>query len=725
MLKDHLFACALYLLLGSAHASAQDFDFQNTKLKDTQRVELLLRQLTLDEKLSLLSTRLGVPRLGIPSYGSYEGLHGLALGGPAMNNGKKTVNGEEVADDLPTTIFPQAYGLGCTWDCEAIRQVGSQMAEEIRYYIHRSNARRKGLVLYAPNADLARDPRWGRTEESYGEDPFLTAQLSVAMVRGIQGDHPRYWKAAALMKHFLANSNEDGRDSTSSNFDERLFREYYSYPFYKGITEGGCRAFMAAYNAWNGTPMCIHPCLEQVARKEWGQNGIICTDGSGLRLLVEAHQAFPTLAEGAAAIIRATTGMFLDNYLPAVQEALSKGLVTEADIDRAIRGNLFVLLKLGLLDGKKTQNPYVLTGVDSTQVPFAREEVKQLVRDITNKSIVLLKNNGLLPLRSQTVKKIAVVGPNADHIIYDWYSGTPPYEVTILKAMRESAKEYGIDITYAPDNQMGRAEALAKEADVVLYCTGNHPYGTRADWKFCPVPSDGREANDRHSLQLPDEDVLRRLQVANPNTVLVLVSSFPYAINWSNTHLPAILHVTHCSQEQGHAVADVLFGRYNPAGRTTQTWVRDICDLPPMMDYDIRHGRTYMYYGGDVLYPFGFGLSYTRFAYGQAKVTRQDKEQVVVSVPVINCGPYDGEEVVQLYASYPEAEIQMPRLQLRAFERVHIPAGQTLQVELKVNCKDLTYWDVATHAFVPVPGPIHFDIGSSSADLRTFVELNK
>ncbi|MBQ9656995.1 MAG: glycoside hydrolase family 3 C-terminal domain-containing protein [Prevotella sp.] len=723
MLKRRYLACILLAFTAVAVISAQGYSFQNTKLRDDQRVEQLLRQLTLDEKLSLLSTNLGVPRLGIPSYGSYEGLHGLALGGPAMNNGKKTVDGKEVANDLPTTMFPQAYGLGCTWDREAVRQVGSQMADEVRYYIHRANARRKGLVLYAPNADLARDPRWGRTEESYGEDPFLTAQLTVAMVRGVQGNHPRYWKAAALMKHFLANSNEDGRDSTSSNFDERLFREYYSYPFYKGITEGGSRAFMAAYNAWNGTPMCINPCLEQVARREWGNNGIICTDGGGLRLLVEAHKAFPTLAEGSAAVIKATTGMFLDQYLPHVQEALKKGLITEADIDRAIRGNLFVMLRLGLLDGERTLNPYATMGTDSTQQPFAKEAARQLARDVTCKSIVLLKNEGLLPLRLHAVKQIAVVGPYADNIIQDWYSGTPPYQVTILNALREAGKELGFEVTYAPDNQMGRAEAMAHEADIVIYCTGNHPFGTRPDWKFCPVPSDGREANDRHSLLLPDEDVLRRLKAANPNTVLVLVSSFPYAINWSDSHLPAILHVTHCSQEQGHAVADVLLGRYNPAGRTTQTWVRDICELPPMMDYDIHHGRTYMYYRGNPLYPFGYGLSYSRFEYGQARVTKQDKKHVTIAVPVTNCGPYDGDEVVQLYATYPDSNINMPHQQLRAFERVSIAAGQTREVLLNVSRRDLTYWNVESHAFVPVPGIVRFDIGSSSADLRTFVNI--
>lgn len=702
----------LLLLTGAfwTKASTQSYNFHNTKLKDDQRIELLIRQLTLDEKIALLSTNLGVPRLGIPTLSCYEGLHGIVLGGPANKF------------SFPTTIFPQAYGLGETWDREAVKKVGEQMAEEARYYIQRPDVKRKGLVIYAPNADLARDPRWGRTEESFGEDAYLTGQLSIAMVKGLQGDNPRYWKTAALMKHFLANSNEDGRDSTSSNFDERLFREYYAYPFYKGITEGGSRAFMASYNAWNETPMCVNPVLDEIARKEWGNNGIICTDGGGLRLLVNAHKAFPTMAEGAAAVIKAGTGMFLDRYQDAVKEALDKGLITEHDIEVAIHGNLFVALKLGMLDGADTKNPYANIGKDSTMTPpYMTPEAQKSARDITNKSVVLLKNNGLLPLNHKKTHKILVVGPYADKMVYDWYSGNPPYEVTILKALREME---GLEISYVPDNRMGKAEEMAREADAVIVCTGNHPYGSKADWFFCPVPSDGREAVDRKSLQLPDEDMIRLLYRANPNTILVLVSSFPYTINWSNDHLPAILHITHCSQEQGHAVADALFGKINPAGRTTQTWVRDILDLPPMMDYDIRHGRTYMYHKGDVLYPFGYGLSYTTFQYGEAHILRQDQQVIEVSVPVTNTGSRDGDEVVQLYVSYPDSKAGCPQKQLKAFERVNIKKGQTKEVVLRIQRSDLTYWDTTKHAFIPEKGRIRLMIGASSADIRTEFDLN-
>ena len=718
-MKHHrLFLMVAVFLFGKTTMTAQPYDFQNTRLKDDKRVELFIKHLTLEEKMAWLSPMMGTARLGMPVLSCYEGLHGLALGGPSRNNGVITVDGKEVPNDLPTTIFPQAYGMGCTWDRGLIQRIGEIEAEEVRWYAQGTKARRKGLVVFAPNADLARDPRWGRTEESFGEDPYLTAQLSVAMVKGLQGDNPRYWKTAALMKHFLANSNEDGRDSTSSNFDERLFREYYSYPFYKGITEGGSRAFMASYNCWNGIPMCVHPCLDEITRKEWGNNGIICTDGGAYAFLVNAHHYYPDFPTAAAGVVKAGTGQFLDRYQPYLTEAFQKGLVTEADIDKAIRGNIFVALKLGLLDN---QCPYAAIGKDSTaQPPYEREEVKQFVREVTAKSVVLLKNNQhTLPIDPAKVKKIAVVGPYADKIIYDWYSGTAPYENTILKAMQEVGQEYSIEILYAPDNQMGRAEELASKADMVLVCTGNHPYGTDRTWKVCPVPSDGREANDRHSLQLPDEDEIRRIYAVNPNTLLVLVSSFPYTINWSNEHLPAILHVTHCSQEQGHGVADVLFGRVSPAGRTTQTWVKDILDLPPMMDYDIRHGRTYMYIDKPVLFPFGYGLSYTRFDYGDATIVKQDKQKLYVSLKVKNTGPCDGDEVVQLYARYPDSKVVQPRHHLRAFERVFIPKGETREVVLEINKSDLSYWDEVAHAFVPETGRVRLEIGASSEDIRT------
>jgi len=712
----------IFLLLQTTVAAQTTFPFQNTALPDGDRINNLLSLMTLNEKVNALSTNLGIPRLGIRNTGHSEGLHGMALGGPG-NWGDFGAKG--IPKTYPTTIFPQSYGLGETWDTELIRQVADIEATEVRFYTQNPNLQKGGMVMRAPNADLARDPRWGRTEESFGEDAFLGARLTVAFVKGLQGNNKSYWKSASLMKHFLANSNEDGRDSTSSNFDERLFREYYSYPFYKGITEGGSRAFMASYNSWNGIPMVINPVLKSITRDEWGNNGIICTDGGALKLLINAHKAFPTLTEGAAAIVKASVGQFLDNFKPYVYEALQKGLLTEQDIDNAIRGNFYVALRLGLLDADQTKTPYAGIGVTDTISPWSKPETQAFVRMVTAKSVVLLKNaTNLLPIDKTKLKSVAVIGPRADEVLLDWYSGTPPYNVTILQGIR-NALGPNVEVLFASSNEMDKATIAAQKADVVIVCIGNHPYGTDARWMVSPVPSDGREAVDRKALTLEQEDLVKLVHQANANTVMVLVSNFPFAINWSQENIPAILHVTNNSQELGNGLADVIFGNVNPAGRTTQTWVKSITDLPPMMDYDIRHGRTYQYFTGKPLYPFGYGLSYSTFTYSGLKTSANTiSDSIVVSVNVKNTGKSDGDEVVQLYVSYPDSKVERPLKQLKGFNRVFIRSGETRTVDIQLKAEDLAYWNTEKHAFVIEPGKVKLMVGSSSADVRAEKTIN-
>jgi len=702
----------LFFLMHLSLASQTYYPFQNPALTDDVRLDNLLSVMTLDEKVNALSTNLGVPRLGIRNTGHSEGLHGMALGGPG-NWGD--FSNKKNPKTYPTTIFPQSYGLGETWDPALIQKVADIEATEIRFYTQNPVLNKGGMVMRAPNADLARDPRWGRTEESYGEDAFLGSRLTVAFVKGLQGNDPKYWKSASLMKHFMANSNEDGRDSTSSNFDERLFREYYSFPFFKGITEGGSRAFMASYNSWNNVPMTINPVLKNVTRDEWGNNGIICTDGGALKLLVFAHKSFPTLTEGAAAVVKATVGQFLDTFKPSIYEALKTGLLTEKDIDRAIRGNFYVALRLGLLDGDRTNIPYVNIGVTDTVSPWLKPETQAFVRTVTAKSVVLLKNSmNLLPLNKTKIKSIAVIGPRANEVIFDWYSGTPAYAVTILQGIKNAVGK-DVKVYYEASDGMDKATIAAAKADVAIVCVGNHPYGTDAKWMVSPVPSDGREGVDRKAITLEQEDLVKLVTKANPKTILVLVSSFPFAINWSQENVPAILHITNNSQELGNGLADVIFGIVNPAGRTTQTWVKSITDLPPMMDYDIRHGRTYQYFKGKPLYPFGFGLSYTSFSYSDIETSKTSLvDSMIVSVDVKNTGKLDGDEVVQLYVSYPDSKVERPIKQLKGFKRVFIPAGKTLKVSIPLKAEDLAYWNVEKHAFTVEKGKVKLMVGSSS-----------
>src|SRR5579859_5146472 len=299
-MKKTLLAIVLTIefFIASAEAQEYKYTFQNPNLPIEARVNNILTLMTVDEKIAALGTDPSVPRLGIVGSSHIEGLHGVALGGPGGWGGRGL-------QPLPTTQFPQSVGLGETWDPELIRQAAAVEAYEARYTFNTDTQaftnwrgekhRRVGIVVRAPNADLARDPRWGRSEESFGEDPFLTGTLASAFVHGLQGNDPKYWRAAALLKHFMANSNEDGRDSSSSNFDERLMREYYSAPFRMAIVDGGARAFMAAYNAWNGIPMAVNPILSSMTDAEWGQNGIICTDGGALTQLVTKHHTFPSL----------------------------------------------------------------------------------------------------------------------------------------------------------------------------------------------------------------------------------------------------------------------------------------------------------------------------------------------------------------------------------------------------------------------------------------------
>lgn len=684
--------------------------FNDPAINEEQRLDDLIARMTLDEKVDALGNNTQVPRLGIQASGSVEGLHGIVLGGPTYGDRANT----------PTTGFPQAYGLGETWDTDLLHRVATYISTENRYLFQNAKYRKSGLIMWTPNVDLGRDPRWGRTEECYGEDAFLTSRLAVAFIKGIQGDHPKYWRNASLMKHFLSNSNEYGRTFSSSNYSDKLFREYYAYPFYKGVTEGGSQALMTAYNAYNGTPCIMHPVLRNIVMKEWGLNGTLLTDGGAFRLLLSDHKRFDNdRAAAAAACIKAGITKFLDEYKDAVYEALHRKLISVEDIEKAIRGNLRISLKLGLLDHAE-DNPYAAIGVTDTVAPWSKPETKALVREATLKSVVLLKNQDhLLPLDRHKIKKIAVIGQRATEVLQDWYAGKPFYTVNVLDAIREEAGN-DIEVRYVKTNRMDSARTVAAWADVAIVCVGNHPT-CDAGWEQAPVISEGKEAVDRQSLQLDQEDLLLQVAQTNPNTIGVLISSFPYAINRANQTVPALLHLTQCSQELGHAVSDVIFGHYNPAGRLTQTWVKNITDLPHMMDYDITHGRTYMYFKEKPLYPFGYGLSYTRFNYSGTTlndrvIERGDTLRVCFNLK--NSGDMDGDEVVQLYVSARKHTDKDPIKQLKAFQRISLRKGETKKVELTVPYTELQVWDEKQNRFILPDKEMTLEIGASSSDIR-------
>ena len=719
-----LIACLLLVASGTLRAQEFSYPFQNPALSEDERLDNAVSLMTVDEKIMTVTGQ-GVPRLGIAGPGATEAIHGIVRGGdselPALNPGPAfRWPGWTPPKYRNSTAFPQAYGIGETWDREMAHIVGDVMSYEARFY-SKDNPW-KCLVLWAPNADLARDPRWGRTEESFGEDPYLVGEMVAAEVKGIQGDDPTYWRGAALMKHFLANSNEDSRYKTDSRFDEEQFRDYYSYGFWKGA-KAGAMSLMTAYNAYNGIPCIAAPFIKEILIDEWGMKGTIVDDAGALRFMYmpEMHGYAADVNDAVKKALEAGLSRFIDSNFAQVKAAYDAGYLADEVIDACTKANLRTMLRLGLMDA---ECPYDAQEFGSEEdIPWERQEFKDKARLVTQKSIVLLKNEGnLLPLDKSKVKKIAVFGNRAEKVLKDWYGALPAYRVSPLDGIKAKVEGTDVEVKFQRWDSDGSAQELAKWADVCIVCVGNHPatspdwdqQSVQAPWAYGTVAGDGREALDRRSLQLETEDLIKVVWQANPNTVVTLISSFPFAINWTAQHVPAIVHLTHCSQELGNALADVLFGDYNPAGRLTQTWVSDILDLPNMLDYDIRHGRTYMYFKGKPLFPFGYGLSYTSFKYSRLKVSREG-DDFVFRFCLKNTGGRDGEEVVQLYATFRGDDAAR---RLRGFERIAVAAGETKDVEIRVPADDLKLWDSDAHAFAFRGKRAKIQIGASSVDIR-------
>ncbi len=703
------------VLATAAAASTQSHPFQDPNLPAEQRIGNLLSLMTADEKMDALGANSGVPRLGVPSFGASEGIHGLVQRGAPGRSIPAT----------PTTQFPQPPGMGASWNPDLVRRAGGVQGAEARYITQSAGYKRAMLMVWGPQADLARDPRWGRIEEVYGEDPFLNGVMATAFARGMIGNDPKYWQAAPLLKHFLANSNENGRMSSDSRFDERLFWEYYSVPFRVTFQESGANALMASYNAWNGTPMTIHPVLRDVVLGKWGGQ-LISGDAGAVKNLWEDFKLLPDHKAAVVAALKAGMNQYLDSYRNELSAALKEGLVTEADLDEALRRKFRVTLKLGLLDPPEVV-PY--SGIRDGAPPWEGEEHRAASRSLALESIVLLKNAGAaLPLRKGALKSIAVIGPMADVIHWDWYGGTPPHAITPLQGIRDAAGP-GVTVTYAANDEGGAAVTAARSSDVAIVLVGNDPkcgpdmgsqWTRDGNTNPCADPGEGREGRDRETLALAQEELVRKVHAANPRTIMVLVSSFPYTITWSQEHVPAILHMAHSSQDEGWALAQVLFGDYNPGGRTTVTWPASMDQLPPMLDYDIRHGRTYMYFKGKPLYPFGYGLSYTTFRFANLRTDSSSLARdgrITVSVDVSNTGKVAGDAVPQLYVRYPGSKVERPALQLAGFSRVRVEPGRTKTVRIPLKASQLAYWDAARSEMVVEQGPVQLMVGASSAEI--------
>jgi beta-glucosidase len=709
---------ALLALIAAVPLSAQDkYPFQDPSLDREERITNILSLMTLPEKIAALGTTTAVPRLGIPDAGGSEGLHGLV---------QRSLGGLGSQKPVPTTQFAQVVGMAQTWDTDLIRKAGEVQAVEARWlYNHPDQYRRKPLIVWGPNTDLARDPRWGRIDESYGEDPFFTGSMAAAFATGMQGDDPKYWRVASLLKHFLANSNENGRYGSSSDFDQRLMREYYSVPFHMAFVQGGASSYMASYNAWNGVPMTVNPILKSMLAGEWGVNGIVSTDAGAVHNMVNKHRYFPDIQQAVAASVKIGVNQFLDGYQEGLRGALESKAITEHDIDAALRGKFRVVLRLGLLD-PPSQVPYSKS--DLTEEPWQTDAHKAVALQVARESIVLLKNEaGLLPLDRGKIKSVAVYGPRANKVLLGLYSGEPPYTVSPLDGLRKKLGA-GVKINMGA-GFMTDIGTAAKSSDVAIVFVGNDPTCNRAsiianfdsDDSHCETASDGMENSDRRSLTLEQEGLIKDVYAANPRTIVVLLADFPYAINWTNAHVPAIIQMSQNAQEAGTAIADVLFGDYNPAGRLVVTWPASLDQLPPMLDYNIRQGRTYMYFKGDPLYPFGYGLSYSKFRYANLKsnVPSMPRDgEATISVDVENTGDRPGDEVVQMYVTHEGSRVTRPVKELRGFKRISLAPHETKTVQMTLKAESLAYWDEHAGRFVVEDEQIRILVGGSSADAR-------
>ena len=842
------------ICLQSLHLNGQTADQKPLYLDYTQptktRISDLLSRMTLEEKLLQMSSRISSPikRLGIPGFLWSSSGDGHCVGVP---------KGEAA------TVFPVPIAQAASWDKKIVHKLADIMSDEVRARVN-GNVPKATLTFWSPVIEMARDPRWGRTEECYGEDPYLTSQLGLAFVRGLQGDDPNYLKTTAGPKHFALNNEEWDRHNGTSDVDDQLLHEYYLRPYQAMVQEGKVLQIMAAYNRLNGVP-CIanKKLLTDILRGEWGYEGNIVSDCNGIRDLFEGHKYVATVQEAIALAINA--GMDIecgDCFRDHLTETVKMGLVSMAAIDTALTRILLPRFKLGLYD-PADRVPY-------TKIPHSvldSPEHRAAAREAAQKTIVLLKNeNHLLPLDLKQTKSIAVIGPIAAIAQLGGYTGGHSEAISPLQGIKnklDSIKvhyvkgtdvkimlpvipseylvpaggkpgehglkgEYfkGVDCSGEPvltrvdsiiDFKFGKSAPIAGlpatyysirwTGEFIAPCTGLYYIGGQFDdaikltvngrllidrtinrnkssevakievekgkkydlkleytqqWynaevKLWGAPQDPTKFNeaadaarnadvavvvlgtddtvekegvDRPDLNLPgdQEDLVKAVFKANPKTIVVLQNGSTMSVTWLKANVPGILETWFNGEEGGNALADVLFGDYNPAGRLPLTYYKSSENFPSFSDYDIRKGRTYMYRNStkdnskisEVLYPFGFGLSYTQFSYGKLEIltkTIDAKGTIKARVKVKNSGLRAGDEVIQLYAHDEKSSLQRPEKQLVCFERIHLLSNESKVVDLEFPAKDLAFWSVATNSFVVEPGSFKLMVGSSSVNI--------
>ncbi len=632
-------------------------------LSPAARAADLVSRMTLDEKVSqMMNDAPAVERLGIPKYNWWnECLHGVARSGIA-------------------TMFPQAIGLAAMWDADLLHRIAEVISDEARAKHHQAlregvHAQYAGLTFWSPNINIFRDPRWGRGQETYGEDPYLTTRLGVAFITGLQGDDPVYLKVAACSKHYAVHSGpESDRHRFDAVVDDHDLWETYLPAFQAAVVEAGVESVMGAYNRTNGEACCASPTLlGDILRERWSFAGHVTSDCGAIGDLYKYHGVAHDAAEAAALAVKAGCDLECGSTYGALTEAVARGLIDEAVIDQAVIRLFTTRYKLGMFDPPESV-PYA-------QIPYevvASPEHGDLALQAARESMVLLKNaDDRLPL-PKDLRAIAVIGPNADdqHVLYGNYYGDARAVITPLAGIRAAVSPQ-TQVIYAPGcgikadtGGIDEAVAAARQADIAVVVLG---LSQAIEGEEGETPGIG----DRSDIALPaaQERLLQAVHATGTPVVLVLVSGSAVAVEWADQQVPAILEAWYPGQAGGTALAEVLFGDINPAGRLPVTFYRSVDQLPPFEDYAMT-GRTYRYFTGDPLYAFGHGLSYTRFAYRDLQIAPAG-DGLDVSAVVENVGQRAGDEVAQLYLSHMDSSAVVPIRQLAGFHRIQLAPGET------------------------------------------------
>lgn len=685
-----------------------------------ERAKDLVSRMTLEEKTSqMVFNAPAVPRLGIPSYNWWnEALHGVARAGTA-------------------TMFPQAIAMAATFDAGLIRDAADIISTEARAKYNEAQRKGdhgiyKGLTFWSPNINIFRDPRWGRGHETYGEDPYLTGRLGVAFVKGLQGDDPKYLKAAACAKHFAVHSGpENERHSFNAVVSQKDLRETYLSAFQECVQEAKVEAIMGAYNRTNGEPCCgSKTLLTDILRDEWGFDGHVTSDCWAIKDFHEYHHVTSTAPESVALALNNGCDLNCGVMYLNLQIAYQEGLVTEEAIDKAVKRLMITRMRLGMFDAPE-HVPY-------TNIPYEANDSAEhhiFAEEVCKRSLVLLKNeNNLLPMDRKKLKSIAVIGPNADsrEALIGNYFGTPSKYATILDGIREAVGDKtriyyseGCHLYKDKTESLGEkkdrfaeAVSVAERADVVVMCLGLNSSieGEEGD------ASNEYASGDKKHLNLPglQQNLMEAVYQAGKPVILVLLSGSALAVSWADEHIPAIVQGWYPGAEGGKAIASLLFGDFSPSGRLPVTFYRTTEELPDFHDYAMKN-RTYRYMEQEALYPFGYGLSFTRFEYSNLTSDKTEVpagEDITLRVEVKNTGDRESYETVQLYLKDVEASVEVPKWQLRGVRTVFLKPGEQTEAEFTLTSRQMALIDNDGKCVLE-PGLFQAFIGGSQPDARS------